>query len=157
MKKATVQLSREEALSQRRWFVLDADGVVLGRLATRAANLLRGKGKPSFTPHVDCGDFVIVVNAAKVKLTGKKESDKVYHHHTGFPGGIRAATAGDLRARHPERLVERAVVGMLPKNRLSRALATKLKVYAGADHPHQAQRPETLPALETAPRPTGAA
>jgi len=147
MKKATLQLSREKALSERRWFVLDADGVVLGRLATRVANLLRGKGKPSFTPHVDCGDFVIVINAAKVKLTGKKESDKVYHHHTGFPGGIRSATAGDLRGRHPGRLIERAVVGMLPKNRLSRALATKLKVYAGADHPHQAQRPEPLKAL----------
>ena len=147
MKKKTAQLTREAALSQRRWFVLDADGVVLGRLATRAANLLRGKGKPSFTPHVDCGDFVIVINAAKVKLTGKKESDKVYHRHTGFPGGIRAVAAGQVRARHPERLIERAVVGMLPKNRLSRALATKLKIYPGADHPHQAQRPETLAAV----------
>src|SRR5438876_432498 len=143
MKKKTVQLTREAALSQRRWFVLDADGVVLGRLATRAANLLRGKGKPSFTPHVDCGDFVIVINAAKVKLTGKKESDKIYHRHTGFPGGIRSVAAQQVRARHPERLIERAVVGMLPKNRLSRGLATKLKIYPGADHPHQAQRPET--------------
>jgi len=147
MKKTTVQLPREKALKDRRWFVLDADGVVLGRLATRAANLLRGKGKPSFTPHVDCGDFVIVINAAKVKLTGKKESDKIYHHHSGFPGGIRSIRAEELRARHPERLVEMAVVGMLPKNRLSRALAMKLKVYAGAEHPHQAQRPEPLAAL----------
>ena len=95
MKKKTVQQTREEALANRRWFVLDADGVVLGRLATRAANLLRGKGKPSFTPYVDCGDFVIVVNAAKVKLTGRKESDKIYFHHSGFPGGIRESRAGD--------------------------------------------------------------
>ena len=147
MKKKTVQQTREEALANRRWFVLDADGVVLGRLATRAATLLRGKGKPSFTPYVDCGDFVIVVNAAKVKLTGRKESDKIYFHHSGFPGGIREARAGELRARHPERLVKNAVVGMLPKNRLSRALATKLKIYAGPEHPHQAQRPEVLATL----------
>ncbi len=147
MKKTTFVMSKEEALAKRRWFVLDADGAVLGRLATRVANLLRGKGKPSFTPHVDCGDFVIVINAAKVKLTGNKESDKVYHHHTGFPGGIRSARAQDLRARHPKRLVERAVIGMLPKNRLSRALMTKLKVYGGAEHPHDAQRPEAIVAL----------
>jgi large subunit ribosomal protein L13 len=147
MKKKTVQQTREQALANRRWFVLDADGVVLGRLATRAANLLRGKGKPSFTPHVDCGDFVIVVNAAKVKLTGKKESDKIYFHHSGFPGGVRATRAGEVRTRHPERLVKSAVVGMLPKNRLSRALATKLKVYAGPEHPHQAQQPEVLAAV----------
>ena len=147
MKKKTVQQTREEALANRRWFVLDADGVVLGRLATRAANLRRGKGKPSFTPYVDCGDFVIVVNAAKVKLTGKKERDKVYFHHSGFPGGIRETRAGELRTSHPERLIKNAVIGMLPKNRLSRSLATKLKVYAGPEHPHQAQRPEALVAL----------
>ena len=143
----TVQLTREEALADRRWFVLDADGAVLGRLATRAANLLRGKGKATFTPHVDCGDFVIVINASKVKLTGNKESTKLYHHHTGFPGGIRSLSAQDVRARHPERLIEKAVAGMLPKNRLSRALMTKLKVYAGAEHPHQAQQPESVAAL----------
>jgi large subunit ribosomal protein L13 len=147
MKKTTMHMPKEEALKNRRWFVLDADGVVLGRLATRVANLLRGKGKPSFTPHVDCGDFVIVINAAKVKLTGKKESGKIYHHHTGFPGGVRSIRAEEVRARHPERLIERAVAGMLPKNRLSRALATKLKVYAGAEHPHQAQQPEPLAAV----------
>jgi large subunit ribosomal protein L13 len=147
MMKKTVQQTREQALANRRWFVLDADGVVLGRLATRAANLLRGKGKPSFTPYVDCGDFVIVVNAAKIKLTGKKESDKIYFHHSGFPGGIHRSRAGELRTSHPERLVKNAVIGMLPKNRLSRALATKLKVYAGPEHPHQAQRPEALAAL----------
>jgi len=143
----TVQLTREEALADRRWFVLDADGAVLGRLATRAANLLRGKGKATFTPHVDCGNFVIVINASKVKLTGNKESTKLYHHHTGFPGGIRSLSAQDVRARHPERLIEKAVAGMLPKNRLSRALMTKLKVYAGAEHPHQAQQPESVAAL----------
>ena len=148
MKKTTVHLSKEEGLKNRRWLVLDADGIVLGRLATRVADLLRGKGKPSFTPHVDCGDFVIIVNAEKVKLTGKKESEKIYHHHTGFPGGVRSVRAEDLRARHPERLIERAVAGMLPKNRLSRALITKLKVYAGAEHPHQAQRPEALAAVQ---------
>jgi large subunit ribosomal protein L13 len=146
MKKATFLMTKEQGLAERRWFVLDADGVVLGRLATRAANLLRGKGKPSFTPHVDCGDFVVVINAAKVKLTGKKEEEKIYHHHTGFPGGIRSKRAGEVRARHPHRLIERAVIGMLPKNRLSRALLTKLKVYAGSEHPHQAQQPETLTA-----------
>jgi large subunit ribosomal protein L13 len=144
--KNTTFVTKEQGLAGRRWFVVDAEGVVLGRLATRVAGLLRGKGKPSFTPHTDCGDFVIVVNAAKVKLTGAKESDKVYHHHTGFPGGIRSVRATELRSRHPERLIELAVVGMLPKNRLSRALATKLKVYAGPEHPHQAQKPEPLAA-----------
>ena len=148
MKKTTFVTTKEQGLAERRWYVLDADGMVLGRLATRAAGLLRGKGKPSFTPHTDCGDFVVVVNAAKVKLTGNKQSDKLYHHHTGFPGGIRSIRAEDLRARHPERLIERAVVGMLPKNRLSRALATKLKVYAGPEHPHQAQKPEPLAAAD---------
>jgi len=144
MKNTTFVTTKEQGLAGRRWFVVDADGVVLGRLATRLAGLLRGKGKPSFTPHTDCGDFVIVVNAAKVKLTGGKESGKVYHHHTGFPGGIRSIPAKELRSRHPERLIELAVAGMLPKNRLSRALATKLKVYAGPEHPHQAQKPEPL-------------
>ena len=140
----TIQLTREEALANRRWFVLDADGVVLGRLATRVANLLRGKGKPAFTPHVDCGDFVIVINASKVKLTGKKESEKSYHRHSGFPGGLRAVRAEEMRAHHPHRLIELAVTGMLPKNRLSRGLLTKLKVYRGPEHPHQAQQPQTL-------------
>lgn len=146
MSNKTFVTTKEQGLSERQWYVLDADGVVLGRLATRVADLLRGKRKPTFTPHTDCGDFVIVINAAKVKLTGNKESEKIYHHHTGFPGGIRSVRAGDLRARHPERLIERAVVGMLPKNRLSRALATKLKVYAGAEHPHQAQQPHIVAA-----------
>jgi large subunit ribosomal protein L13 len=144
MKNRTFQMTTEQGLIDRRWFVLDADGAVLGRLATQAANLLRGKGKPTFTPHVDCGDFVIVINAAKVKLTGNKESGKLYRHHTGYPGGVRSLRAEEVRARHPERLIEEAVGGMLPKNRLGRALATKLKIYAGAEHPHQAQKPEPV-------------
>jgi len=144
MKNRTFQLSTERGLSERRWLVLDADGVVLGRLATKVANLLRGKEKPTFTPHVDCGDFVIVINAAKVKLTGKKESDKIYRRHTGYPGGVRSLRAEEVRAKHPERLIEEAVGGMLPKSRLGRALATKLKIYAGPEHPHQAQRPEPV-------------
>lgn len=147
MKKTTTMTTKEQGLEERRWFVIDADGAVLGRLATRAADLLRGKGKPTFTPHVDCGDFVIVINAEKVKLTGKKETDKVYHHHTGFPGGIRSRSAADVRGRHPERLIEKAVIGMLPKNRLSKALLTKLKVYGGSDHPHQAQQPQAVSAV----------
>lgn len=146
MKKTTTMTTKEKGLEERRWFVIDAEGAVLGRLATRAASLLRGKGKPSFTPHVDCGDFVIVVNAQKVKLTGKKETDKVYHHHSGFPGGMHSASAGDVRSSHPERLIEKAVSGMLPKNRLSKALLTKLKVYGGAEHPHQAQQPQVIAA-----------
>jgi large subunit ribosomal protein L13 len=137
----TAVLSRERALAERRWFLVDAEGMVLGRLATRVAGLLRGKGKPTFTPSVDGGDFVIVVNAAKVRLTGKKEKEKLYRRHTGYPGGVRTMTAAELRAKHPERLVRYAVEGMLPKNRLGRALATKLKVYPGPEHPHEAQKP----------------
>ena len=144
MSTKTVEPSREKALRDRRWYVIDADGVVLGRLATRVAQLLRGKGKPIFTPYLDCGDFVVVVNASKVKLTGRKEELKQYVRHTGYPGGIRSLAAHRVRARHPERIVENAVGGMLPKNRLGRALATKLKVYRGADHPHEAQRPEQI-------------
>ena len=142
MSTKTFQMPREQALGERHWVILDADGAVLGRLATRAANLLRGKGKTSFSPHLDCGDFVVVINAGKVKLTGKKESDKVYRRHTGYPGGVRSLTAHEVREKHPEQLVRQAIEGMLPKNRLGRALATKLKVYAGSEHPHAAQRPE---------------
>ncbi len=147
MKGATYLKSREDGLEERRWFLLDAEGAVLGRLATRAANLLRGKSNPAFTPHVDCGDFVIVINAGKVKLTGKKETDKIYRRHTGYPGGVRRLRAEEVRAKRPTKIVEKAIVGMLPKNRLGRALATKLKVYAGAEHPHGAQKPEAA-ALE---------
>jgi len=139
--KSTSMLTREAALEGRRWFVIDARDRVLGRVASQAAVLLRGKMKPGFTPHVDCGDFVVIVNAAHVKLTGAKEQGKVYYRHSGYPGGIRAQTAAKVRATHPERLLRLAVTGMLPKNRLGRRLATKLKIYVGPEHPHAAQQP----------------
>jgi large subunit ribosomal protein L13 len=142
--KSTAMLSREEGLSNRRWFVIDAGSQVLGRVATEAAKLLRGKGKPSFTPHVDCGDFVVIINAERVRLTGRKEEAKLYYRHSGYPGGIRSESAGKVRAMHPDRLIRAAVTGMLPKNRLGRQLAGKLKVYAGAEHPHAAQQPATI-------------
>jgi large subunit ribosomal protein L13 len=142
--KTTVMLSREEGLSNRRWFVIDAGSQVLGRVATETAKLLRGKGKPSFTPHVDCGDFVVIINAERVKLTGSKEEAKLYYRHTGYPGGIRSESAAEVRASHPDRLIRAAVTGMLPKNRLGRQLATKLKIYAGAEHPHAAQQPASI-------------
>ncbi len=129
---------------ERRWFVVDADDQVLGRLATRVATVLRGKHKAIFTPHVDTGDYVIVVNADKVKLTSGKSQEKIYYRHSGFPGGIKAETFESLRARRPEAIIERAVKGMLPKNRLGRAMGKKLKVYAGPDHPHAAQQPKVL-------------
>jgi large subunit ribosomal protein L13 len=142
--KYTKMLSREDALARRQWYVIDAGDQVLGRVATRAAGLLRGKGKASFTPHVDCGDFVVVVNAGKVRLTGSKENAKQYHRHSEYPGGITTTTASGLRETHPERLVRFAVEGMLPKNRLGRQLASKLKVYVGSDHPHAAQQPQSI-------------
>ena len=126
---------------QRQWHVIDASDVVLGRLASHVAILLRGKHKPIFAPHLDTGDFVIVVNASKVALTGTKLTDKRVYRHSGYPGGIRSETYGELLAKHPERLVERAVRGMLPKSTLGRSMLRKLKVYAGPDHPHQAQQP----------------
>jgi large subunit ribosomal protein L13 len=126
---------------QRRWYVIDATDVTLGRLAVTVATLLRGKHKPTFAPHVDIGDFVIVVNAGKIALTGTKRQDKLAYHHSGYPGGLRAVPYGVLLDRDPRKVVERAVWGMLPKNRLSRQLLKKLKVYAGAEHPHQAQQP----------------
>ena len=136
--------TREDALAARRWFLVDADGRVVGRVATAIANILRGKHKPTFTPHVDSGDFVVVVNAAKVRLSGKKLTDKVYYRHTGWPGGVRMTTAGRVMEERPERVLRSAIVGMLPKNRLGRRLATKLKIYRGAEHPHTAQQPERL-------------
>ncbi len=142
----TRSVSNESALRARRWVLIDATGRPLGRLASRAAAILRGKHRPDFTPHQDVGDFVVVINAARVKLTGKKTEDKVYHRHTGYPGGIRTTTAGKLLQSKPERLIEMAVRGMLPKNRLGRRLFTKLKVYAGPEHPHCAQKPEPLKA-----------
>lgn len=144
MSTKTYQMPRETALAGRQWYVVDADGAVLGRLATTVANLLRGKGKPGFTPNVDCGDFVVVVNAAKVRLTGRKEQAKLYRRHSGYPGGIRELSAAELREKHPDRIIRLAVEGMLPKNRLGRALATKLKVYPDAEHPHASQRPEPV-------------
>lgn len=129
----------------RRWYVVDAEGKVLGRLATRIATILRGKHKPEYTPHVDTGDFVIVVNADKVRLTGKKEESKMYHHHTGWAGGIVSRTAAKVRERNPEQIVDLAVKGMLPRGALGRAMYGKLKVYAGPEHPHAAQKPEPMP------------
>jgi len=129
---------------QQKWYVINAEGKVLGRLAVEIAKRLRGKHKPIFTPHMDTGDFVIVVNASKVALTGRKLKDKTYIWHTNYPGGIKSVTAEKLLKERPDRLVENAVKGMLPKNRLGRKLLRKLKVYAGPEHPHQAQQPELL-------------
>lgn len=126
------------------WFVVDATDQRLGRLASEVANVLRGKNKPEYTPHMDTGDFVIVINADKVKVTGKKRTQKVYHRHSGRPGGMKTETFAQLQARLPERIVEHAIKGMLPKNSLGRQLFTKLKVYAGGEHPHQAQKPQEL-------------
>jgi len=127
---------------QRQWHVVDASDVVLGRLASHVASLLRGKHKPIYAPHVDTGDFVIVVNARNVAISGNKLEQKRAYRHSGYPGGLRSITYRDLLERHPERLVEKAVRGMLPKNTLGRKMFSKLKVYAGPDHPHQAQQPE---------------
>jgi large subunit ribosomal protein L13 len=143
--RTTRSLTTEAARAARRWYVADADGKILGRLASRVASVLRGKTNPSFSPHLDAGDFVVIVNAAKIRLTGAKLAKKEYIRHTEYPGGVRRARAEEVLARHPTRLIRDAVVGMLPKNRLGRRLATKLKVYAGPDHPHQAQRPVPLP------------
>lgn len=140
---ATV-MPREDAID-RKWFLVDAEGKVLGRLATRVAHVLRGKHKPTFAPHLDVGDHVVVINAGKVHLTGRKLTSKVYRWHSGYIGGLREVTAERMLKSHPERVVEWAVQGMLPKGRLGRAMARKLKVYKGAEHPHAAQKPEPLP------------
>ena len=129
---------------KRDWYVIDATDLPLGRVATKAANLLRGKHKVTFTPHIDCGDYVIIVNADKVKLTGNKLEDKMYYNHSGFPGGLRERNAKTMLESYPEEMVERAIKGMLPHNRLGRAMGKKLFVYAGSDHKHAAQKPETL-------------
>ena len=129
---------------ERKWYVVDAEGKVLGRLATRIATILRGKHKPLFAPHLDVGDHVVVLNAEKVHLTGRKLQNKQYRWHTGYIGGLREVSAEKMLKSHPERVIEWAVQGMLPKNRLGRAMAKKLKVYRGAAHPHQAQRPQEL-------------
>ena len=131
-------------VQRRDWRIVDADGQVLGRLAEKIANVLRGRDKPTFTPHLDGGDFVVVINAEKIRVTGKKETDKIYSSYSGYRGGLKQVPLADIRAKHPERLIMKAVKGMLPKNRLAAKLLTKLKVYSGSDHPHAAQNPEPL-------------
>jgi len=138
----TYQAKKEEV--EHQWYLVDAEGKVLGRLATELAKILRGKNKPIYTPHVDTGDFVIVVNAGKVALTGKKMKDKIYYHHTGYPGGIREMSAEKLLAKKPTEMIRIAVKGMLPKNSLGRQMIQKLKIYAGGKHPHEAQKPVPL-------------
>jgi len=135
-------------LDQRQWHVIDAEGAVLGRLAVQVANLLRGKTKPVFTPHLDAGDFVVVINAEKVALTGKKETQKRFMSYSGWKGGEKYTSVAQVRARHPEKLISHAVRGMVPKNRLGRVLMTKLKVYKGSAHPHAAQQPAPLAAAK---------
>ncbi|GEL78022.1 50S ribosomal protein L13 [Tenuibacillus multivorans] len=127
---------------ERKWYVVDAEGQTLGRLATEVAAILRGKHKPTYTPHVDTGDHVIIVNADKVHLTGKKLSDKIYYRHTNYPGGLKERTANEMRSKYPEQMLELAVKGMLPKNKLGRKMGKKLHVYRGPEHKHQAQNPE---------------
>lgn len=129
---------------ERTWHVVDAEGEVVGRLASKVAAVLRGKHKPSYTPHVDTGDYVVVINAEKARFTGNKEADKEYFRHTGYPGGGRTTTPAETRTRKPTFIVENAVKGMLPKNRLGRQMLSKLKVYAGSEHPHEAQQPQPL-------------
>ncbi len=140
----TYHMNKEQALSQRQWHIVDAEGKVLGRLASEVAGVLRGKHKPGFSPHVDGGDFIIVVNARGVRLTGKKPQQKIYYRHSEYPGGIRVTAAEKMLAEKPEALVRLAVRGMLPKSRLGRKLFNKLKVYAGPEHPHEAQKPKPL-------------
>ena len=137
-------ISANKATVDKQWVLVDAEGQTLGRLASKVAKLLRGKYKPSFTPHVDCGDNVIVINAEKINLTGNKWDQKQYIRHTGYPGGQRIQTAKEILAKHPERLVEKSVKGMLPKNKLGAELFRNLKVYVGTEHNHEAQKPKTI-------------
>jgi len=141
---STFIASADQTAAERRWHVIDAEGQVLGRIATEAARLLQGKHKPVYTPFIDTGDHVVVVNAAKVKLTGRKEDQKIYRQHSGYEGGLREERARLVRQRRPEKLIEDAVHGMLPKTTLGAAMYRKLKVYAGPDHPHAAQKPATF-------------
>jgi large subunit ribosomal protein L13 len=136
--------SAKPETAQHDWFVVDANNKVLGRLATEIARRLRGKHKPVFTPHVDTGDYIVVVNVDKIAVTGNKEADKMYYHHTRYPGGIKGASLAEMRATHPERILESAVRGMLPKNALGRAMIKKLKIYSGPEHRHAAQQPKAL-------------
>lgn len=140
--KSTVSAKAETV--NRDWYVIDATDKVLGRLATETARRLRGKHKAEFTPHVDTGDYIIIINAEKIKVTGNKKQQKVYYRHTGYPGGIKSTTLKDLQQSHPERVIEKAVKGMLPRTPLGRAMLSKLKVYAGETHPHTSQQPQTL-------------
>lgn len=128
---------------ERKWYVIDAEGKTLGRMATEIASILRGKRKPIYTPHVDCGDYVIVINAEKVEVTGKKREDKIYKRHTGYPGGLREVSFKDMQAKHPEEIIRHAVKGMMPNGKLGRQMFKKLKVYVGPEHGHAAQKPET--------------
>ncbi len=129
---------------ERNWLVVDATGLTLGRLATQIADVLRGKRKPTYTPHVDTGDFVVVINAEKIAVTGNKRADKMYYRHSGYPGGLKTRTLNDMLERRPEEVLRLAVKGMLPRNRLARRQITKLKIYAGPEHPHQAQKPQPM-------------
>jgi large subunit ribosomal protein L13 len=146
--KTTVSIRKEQFDQKgdltRSWFFVDAEGKTLGRLSTEIAKVLQGKHKPIYTPHVDTGDYVVVVNADKIKITGKKMTDKIYYHHTGYPGGIKSISAEALLKKNPTALVEKAVKGMMPKNKLNRSALNKLKVYVGADHPHQNHNPQPL-------------
>ncbi|HHW84234.1 MAG TPA: 50S ribosomal protein L13 [Actinomycetales bacterium] len=135
---------------EKKWYVIDATDVVLGRLASQAAVLLRGKHKPTFAPHVDTGDFVIIVNAEKIALTGEKAEKTMHYRHSGYPGGLRAVNTAEMLSKRPERLVEKAIAGMLPKNTLGRTQLKKLKVYAGPNHPHAAQQPESFEITQVA-------
>ena len=140
----TKTYSPKAAEIDRRWFVVDAEGKTLGRLATQIAHILRGKHKPTYTPHLDMGDHIVVVNAEKIQVTGRKAEQKVYHRHTGYPGGLRTSTYEDVMAKHPERILRTAVKGMMPNNVLGRQMYKKLRVYAGPEHGHAAQQPEVL-------------
>ena len=144
MRPRTYSATADQAAAGQRWYVIDAEGQVLGRVATTVANILRGKGKPTFTPHMDGGDYVIVVNAEKVVTTGAKETQKNYYRHSNFPGGLKTTSLKVMRQKHPERILEAAVKGMLPKNTLGKRIYLHMKVYAGPNHPHEAQKPERL-------------
>lgn len=152
MKQARIQKTfvAKPADIERKWYVVDATNLTLGRLATQIASVLRGKHKPEYTPYEDLGDFVVVVNAEKVRVTGRKLDQKMYYHHTGYPGGIKSITLRKQLQKHPERVIEHAVKGMLPRGPLGRRQFKKLKVYAGSEHPHQAQSPKPLPIAELA-------
>ena len=152
MQRVTKSLSKEAALADRKWYVVDAQDAVLGRLASRVASVLRGKDNPGFTPHVDCGSFVVVVNAEKIRLTGKKLDQKRYYRHSGYPGGLKETPIRRMLEIHPERVVELAIKGMMPKGKLGRAMTRKLRVYAGPEHPHRAQQPISLDLTQWPPQ-----